>query len=156
MTMSPPGKEGEEEVASRTYYRPEAYGNRRSGSEDHQTGSASHESKYWGAWGPNQRDSYGHGSYDHGYKSDYDEAAYYPPSERFIEARSDICRSGGVPGYKLAFQDPSFALGLFVMGAFATYLLYQQIQAGAGTGKRRKRGGNIEDTFLDGVWSGKK
>lgn len=149
MTMSPPGKEGEEEVASRTYYRPEAYGNRRSGSEDHQTGSASHESKYWGAWGPNQRDSYGYDSHDHGYKpSDYDEAAYYPPSQRFIEARSDICGSGGVPGYKLAFQDPSFALGLFVVGAFATYLLYQQIQAGAGR--------NIEDTFLDGVWSGKK
>ena len=147
MTMSPPGKEGEEEVASRTYYQG-MYGSRRSeGSDDHQTGSASHESRYWGAWGPNQRDSYGYGSHDHGYKSDYDEA-YYPPSQRFIEARSDFCGGGGVPGYKLAFQDPSFALGLFVMGAFATYLLYQQIQAGAAR--------NIEDTFLDGLWSGKK
>ena len=145
MTMSPPGKEGEEEVASRTYQG--LYGNRRTGSEDHQTGSASHESKYWGAWGPNQRDSYGYGSHDHGYKSDYDEAAYYPPTQRFIEARSDIC-GAPVPGYRLAFQDPSFALGLFVVGAFATYLLYQQIQAGAGR--------NIEDSFLDGVWSGKK
>lgn len=147
MTMSPPGKEGEEEVASRTYYQGR-YGNRKSGSEDTQTGSASHESKYWGAWGPNQRDSYGYGSHDHGYKSDYDEAAYYPPpSQRFLEARSDICRAG-VPGYKLALQDTSFALGLFVMGALATYLLYQQA---ATLGAR-----DIEDTFLDGLWSGKK
>ena len=147
MSMSPPGnsQEGKEEVASRTYYQG-LYGSRR-GSEDPKT-SDSHESRYWGAWGPYQRDGYGHASQDHGYRADYDEA-YYPPSQRFIEARSDLC-GAGVPGYKLAFQDPSFALGIFVVGAFATYLLYQQIQAGAGTGGRR------QDSFLDGVWSGKK
>ena len=148
MTMSPPGnsKEVQEEVASRSYYQG-LYGSRRSGSEEHQTGSESQESRYWGAWGPHQRDSYGYGSQDHGYKSDYYDEGYYPPSQRFIEARSDHC-GAGVPGYKLAFQDPSFALGLFVLGAFATYLLYQQIQAGAAR--------NIEDPFLDGLWSGKK
>lgn len=146
MTMSPPGKseEGKADAAGRTYYQG-LYGSRRpeSGSEDHQAVSDSHESRYWEAWGPNRRDSYGYS----GYKPDYDDG-YYQPTQRFLEARSGHC-GPQVPGYKLALQDDSFALGLFVVGAFATYLLWQQIQAGAGTGGRA-------DTFLDGFWSGKK
>ena len=133
--------------ASRSYYRD------RSGykSSDYQSNSGSHDSPYWNAYGYGLKDNYG-------YRSDYQGNSYddynYPISERIAGSYSSSCGSqANIPGYRLAFQDPSFALGLFVLGALATYVLYGAINA-AGIGKKKR---NLSGTLsgLDNFWSGK-
>jgi len=64
---------------------------------------------------------------------------------------SDPCSNKAqLPGYRQAFQDPSFALGLFVIGALGTYVLYQALTT-AGIGKKKR---NLAGNVLDNFWSG--
>ena len=141
--MTPPEKEGQDDSAvSRSYYQD------RYKSKD-QTGSDSHrrqDSAFWDSYGYGLRDNYGYGSQDQG----YDYTNNYP-SERILGSYSDPCsHQAQLPGYRLAFQDPSFALGLFVMGALATYVLYGAITT-AGIGKKKRNlAGNVLDNFLSG------
>ena len=158
--MTPPGRDkegglGQEAAAGRSYHR-DRYSYKRGGEEEYAADSHDAESKFWDAYGYNLRDNYGYGG-GQDYRShagNYDYTGYsYPASERIFSGNG--CR----PGYQQAFDDPSFALGLFVVGAFATYLLYQQILVlfPAATGRRgvRSEGGGSQ-MFLDGLWSGKK
>ena len=144
--MTPPEREGQDHqddsAVSRSYYQD------RYKSKD-QTGSDSHrrqDSAFWDSYGYGLRDNYGYGSQDQG----YDYTNNYP-SERILGSYSDPCSNQAqLPGYRLAFQDPSFALGLFVMGALATYVLYGAITT-AGIGKKKRNlAGNVLDNFLSG------
>ena len=159
-TMTPPGRDtegglGQEAAAGRSYHR-DRYSYKRGGEEEYAADSHDAESKFWDSYGYNLRDNYGYGG-GQDYRShagNYDYTGYsYPASERIFSGNG--CR----PGYQQAFDDPSFALGLFVVGAFATYLLYQQILVlfPAATGRRgvRSEAGGSQ-MFLDGLWSGKK
>ena len=129
---------------SRSYYQDRYQSKDPSTSESHRR----QDSAFWDSYGYGLRDNYGHGSQDQGY--DY---SYNYPSERLgAGSYSDPCSAQAqVPGYKLAFQDPSFALGLFVMGALATYVLYGAITT-AGIGKKKR---NLAGNVLDSFWSGK-
>ena len=126
----------DDSAVSRSYYED------RYKSKDHQATSDSYrrqDSAFWDSYGYGLRDNYGYG---------YDYSNY--PSERILGSYSDPC-SNQLPGYRQAFQDPSFALGLFVMGALATYVLYGAITT-AGIGKKKR---NLAGTVLDNFWSGK-
>jgi len=139
----PPEREDErqeESLASRSYYRD------RYKSTDSQSSSGSHQSPYWDAYGYGLKDNYGYSSHDQGQSYDYNY-----PSERIIGSYSNSCGSQApLPGYRLAFQDPSFALGLFVVGALATYILFRAI-TDAGIGKKKR---NLSGNVLHNFWSG--
>ena len=153
--MTPPeGKNIKEDQASRTYYRDrlDRYKDRRSEGQDT---SDSHTSKYWDSYGyPSVgyglKDNYGYGSDDYNYRNGYDvpNSGYYPALERQLGGSG--CGPGSGPGYREAFMDPSFALGIFVVGAFATYLLYNALET-AGIG--RELSANV---LLGDFVSGKK
>jgi len=131
----------DDSAVSRSYYED------RYKTKDRQSTSDSHrrqDSAFWDAYGYGLRDNYGYGSQDHGY--DYNN---YYPSERILGGYSDPC-SNQLPGYRQAIQDPSFALGLFVIGALATYILYGAINT-AGIGKKKR---NLAGNVLENFWSG--
>ena len=151
MTPPRPGKSDtnqEDSAASRTYYR-ERYSNSRNPEPETQDTSDSHNSKYWDSYGYGLRDNYGYDS--HSYNRDsYDyRDDYYPPLPR--TGGGGQC--GPVPGYRQAFMDPSFALGLFVVGAFATYVLFNALETANAAGTRRELSPIL---LLEGFMSGKK
>ena len=127
----------EDSALSRSYYQD------RYKSKDYASNSDTHrrDSQFWDSYGYGLRDNYGYGSQDQGYDYSY-------PSERIQGSYSSSCSNQApLPGYRLAFQDPSFALGLFVVGALATYVLYGAINT-AGIGKKKRNlAGNILDSF---------
>ena len=150
MTPPGPGKSDQEDSpASRTYYR-ERYSNRRNNEPETQVTSDSHNSKYWDSYGYGLRDNYGYDSQSYSRDSyDYRDD-YYPPLPR--TGGGGQC--GSVPGYRQAFQDPSFALGLFVLGAFATYVLFNALNTANDAGTRALELSPI--LLLEGFVSGKK
>jgi len=133
----------DDSAVSRSYYED------RYKTKDRQSTAESHrrqDSAFWDAYGYGLRDNYGYGSQDHG----YDYSNYYP-SERILGGYSDPCSNQAqLPGYRQAIQDPSFALGLFVIGALATYILYGAITT-AGIGKKKR---NLAGNVLENFWSG--
>ena len=135
--MTPPEKE-----YKRAKSEPDARNYR--GSSHSQAGAESYDSPYWDAYGYNLKDNYGYSDKD--YRSGYDYGSY-PLSARL--GGGDPCY-GGVPGYRAAFMDPSFALGIFVVGAFGTYLLYNALQT-AGIGRELS-----QDLLLQEFFSGKR
>jgi len=131
----------DDSAVSRSYYQDRYKSKDQSTSDSHRR----QDSAFWDSYGYGLRDNYGYGSQDQGY--DYN---YNYPSER-LGSYSDPCSvQAQVPGYKLAFQDPAFSLGLFVMGALATYVLYGAI-TDAGIGKKKR---NLAGNVLDSFWSG--
>ena len=134
----------DDSAVSRSYYED------RYKTKDRQSTADSYrrqDSAFWDAYGYGLRDNYGYGSQDHGY--DYNN---YYPSERILGGYSDPCSNQAqLPGYRQAIQDPSFALGLFVIGALATYILYGAINT-AGIGKKKR---NLAGNVLENFWSGK-
>ena len=125
--MTPPERADTDEPVSRTYYR-DRYKIKQPESQDT---ADTHNSQFWDSYGYNLRDNYGYGSRDHDYRrdsyDDYRDSYNYPASERILGG-GDPCGSY-IPGYRQALADPSFALGLVVLGGLATYLLYQQYVA---------------------------
>ena len=82
-------------------------------------------SPYWDSY--DFKDNYGYNDADktfRGYGYDY-------PLER---SGYGGCSGGYQPGYRAAFMDPTFAVGIFVVGAFATYIMYNAIST-AGIGR---------------------
>ena len=142
-TEMPPEREDgshDDSAASRSYYR-DRYRSKDSSSSD------SHQSPFWDSYGYGLKDNYGYGYSSKEQGQSYD---YVYPSERILGSYSSPCQAS-LPGYRLAFQDPSFALGLFVVGALATYILYRAI-SDAGIGKKKR---NISGNILPNFWSGK-
>merc|ERR1711953_1423689 len=147
LTMPPPERDDQDHqddsAVSRSYYED------RYKTKDRQSTSDSYrrqDSAFWDAYGYGLRDNYGYGSQDHGY--DYNN---YYSSERILGGYSDPCSNQAqLPGYRQAIQDPSFALGLFVIGALATYILYGAITT-AGIGKKKR---NLAGNVLENFWSG--
>ena len=141
----PPERDDQEHqddsAVSRSYYEDRYKSKDPSSSDSHRR----QDSAFWDSYGYGLRDNYGYGSQDQGYDYSY-------PSERIGSGYSNPCsRQAQVPGYRQALQDPSFALGLFVMGALATYVLYGAITT-AGIGKKKR---NLAGNVLDNFWSGK-
>jgi len=132
----------EDSPVSRSYYQDRYQSKDQAPADSHRR----QDSAFWDSYGYGLRDNYGYnyGSQDQGYDYNY-------PSERILGSYSDPCSNQAqLPGYRQAFQDPSFSLGLFVIGALGTYILYQAITT-AGIGKKKR---NLAGNVLDNFWSG--
>ena len=146
--MTPPERADKDEPVSRSYYR-DRYKVKPQQPESQDT-SDTRDSQFWDAYGYNLRDNYGYGSRDHDYRRDlydYKDSYYYPASERILGG-GDPC-GPNIPGYRRALADPSFATGLIVLGALATYVLYNGLVA-ANIGRDLSGFSLIDGTWLSG------